>query len=129
MRFSTRAEYGLRAMVNLAQNYPQKRSIKEIAKEETISVKYLEKLMSELKKNNLVKSLRGKEGGYVLGEKPERITAGKIIEILEGSIAPMSCAEGFCQANCHCPSSSVWIKLGKQIRKTLYEIKLSELID
>jgi len=128
MRFSTRAEYGLRAMANLAHGFPEKKNIKEISSEEEIPVKYLERLMSELRKSGLVKSLRGKNGGYVLSKKSEKITAGEIIEVLEGSIAPIKCIEGGCASNCHCSSSLVWLKLRKQIKKTLCEIKLSDLI-
>lgn len=128
MQFSTRAEYGLKAMVNLAQDYPKQKNIKTISKEEGISVKYLERLVNELRKNNLVKSQLGKSGGYTLAKNPKLIKIGEIIEILEGSISPMKCADGKCVLNCNCASSLVWMKLGEQIKKTLYGIKLSELI-
>lgn len=126
MRFSTRAEYGLNAIINLANHYPQKRSISDISKEENISLKYLERLMGEMRKFGIVKSTKGKNGGYTLAKNPKQIKAGEVIEIMEGSLLPMkkSCAE--CQNKC--ASSSVWIKLGKEIRKTLYSVKLSDLI-
>ena len=69
MKFSTRAEYGLKAMVNLAKCYPAQKNIKEICREENVSVKYLERLVGELRKNNLVKSQKGKSGGYTLSKK------------------------------------------------------------
>ncbi len=128
MKFSTRAGYGLRAMVNLAHNFPEKKTIREISFEEGIPVKYLEKLMSELKKNKLVKSLRGKAGGYILAQKPEAINTGEIVEVLEGSIAPMKCVENGCPTNCECSSSLVWIKLNQQIKKTLNDITLGDLV-
>ena|SRR5665647_1879624 len=128
MKFSTRAEYGLQAMVSLARNYPEQKNIRQISREESIPAKYLERLMGELRKNNLVRSFQGKNGGYVLVKNPHLIKVGQIIEILEGSIAPMGCADIQCQTTCSCSSSQVWLKLGKQIRKTLYGIKLSELI-
>jgi Rrf2 family protein len=128
MRYSTRAEYGLMAMVNLAKNYPHRKNIKQIGREEKISLKYLEKLMGKLKKNNLVKSQKGKSGGYALNQNPKLQSVGPIIEILEGSIAPMKCAESDHSSYCNCPSSQVWIELGRQIKKTLYKIKLSDLI-
>jgi Rrf2 family protein len=128
MKFSTRAEYGLQAMVNLARSYPAQKNIRQISREEKIPAKYLERLMGELRKNNLVRSFKGKNGGYVLAKDSRMIKVGQIIEILEGSIAPMGCADAGCQATCSCSSSQVWLKLGKQIRKTLYGIKLSELI-
>jgi Rrf2 family transcriptional regulator, cysteine metabolism repressor len=128
MKFSTRAGYGLRAMTNLAKNYPQQKSIHEISNEEGISLKYLEQLFRTLRKNNLIKSQKGREGGYVLAKNPKAIKVGEIIEILEGPIAPMECAEGICNSKCSCASSVVWTKLQTQIKKTLYGIKLSELI-
>lgn len=128
MRFSTRAGYGLRAMVNLAKNYPKQKSIHEISKEEGISLKYLEQLFRTLKKNNLVKSQKGREGGYALSRNPKIIRVGEIIETLEGPIAPMECASGKCDIKCSCASSIVWTKLQTQIKKTLYGIKLKDLI-
>lgn len=128
MQFSTRAEYGLKAIVNLSQCYPKQKNLKTISKEERISVKYLERLVNELRKKNLVKSQKGKSGGYTLAKNPRLIRVGEVIEILEGTIAPMKCADKKCVLNCSCVSSLVWIKLGRQIRKTLYGIKLSDLI-
>ena len=128
MKFSTRAGYGLRATVNMARNYPQQKSLQEISKEEGISLKYLEQLFRALKKNKMIESQKGREGGYTLSKNPKNIKVGEIIEILEGPIAPMECASGKCDSKCSCASSVVWTKLQTQIKKTLYSIKLSELI-
>jgi Rrf2 family cysteine metabolism transcriptional repressor len=128
MKFSTRAGYGLRAAVNLAKNYPNQKSLQEISREEGISLKYLEQLFRILKKNKLVESQKGREGGYKLGQNPNKIKVGEIIEALEGPIAPMECASGMCDAKCSCASSVVWTKLQEQIKKTLYGIKLIDLI-
>jgi Rrf2 family protein len=128
MRFSTKAGYGLRAMVNLASNYPHQKSVHEISRDEGISLKYLERLLGILKKNNLVKSQRGRVGGYILAKNPAKIRVGEIIEVLEGPIVPMACSQGVCRNKCDCSSSVVWTKLQTQIKKTLYSIKLSELI-
>jgi Rrf2 family protein len=128
VKFSTRAEYGLKAMVNLARYHPEQRNIKSISTEENISVKYLERLVGELRKHNLVKSQIGKSGGYVLAKKPASIKVGEIIEILEGPIVMMNCAGKKCAMLNNCSSQLVvWNKLGQQIKKTLYGIKLSEL--
>lgn len=128
MKFSTRAEYGLNAIINLASRYPEKRSISDISQEEKISLKYLEHLMGELRKYGIVKSTKGKNGGYALSKNPKLIKAGEVIEILEGSLAPMKNSCQLCSHIKNCSSSSVWITLGKEIRKTLYGIKLSDLI-
>lgn len=128
MQFSTKAEYGLKAIVNLAKAFPRQKSAKEIAQEEDISQKYLERLLGNLRNGEIVESTKGKLGGYVLKRNPKRITVGEIIEILDGEISPMRCVGKFCAAEHKCPSSIVWNKLGQQIKKTLYGIKLSDLI-
>lgn len=127
MQFSTKAEYGLRAMVCLARAYPAQKNITEISEEENISSKYLETLIGKLRKNNLVKSQKGKSGGYTLIKNPKNISAGEIIEILEGPIVS-KCDGNNCLKAKICASSFVWTKLAQQIKKTLFAIKLSELI-
>lgn len=126
MKFSTKAEYGLKAMANLAGCFPEQKNLRTIAREENISLKYLERLIGELRKNNLVQSSKGKNGGYVLAKKPRLTPIGEIVEILEGPLAPMKC--GVCKIENRCSSSLVWNKVEEQLRKTLYKIKLSELV-
>ena len=127
MQFSTKAEYGLRAMVALARAYPNQKSIAEISEEENISAKYLERLMGELRKSNLIKSQKGKSGGYTFIKKPAEVSAGEIIEIMEGPIIS-KCDGSHCKKSKVCASSFVWTKLAFQIKQTLFAIKLSELI-
>jgi len=129
MKFSTRAGYGLRAMVNLAKNYPKRKSLQEISKEEGISLKYLEQLFRAFKKNKIVTSQKGREGGYTLSKNPHLIKVGEIIETMEGPIVPMECAGGKCDIKCSCASSIVWTRLQTQIKKTLYSIKLKDLVN
>lgn len=127
MKFSTRAEYGLKAMLNLAHSFPAQKNITELSKEESISSKYLERLMGTLKKEGLVVSSRGTAGGYTLSKKPSKMTAGEIVEALDGPIAPMGCSGSECAKNC--ASSSIWIELEKQIKKTLHSSTLEKLIN
>lgn len=127
MQFSTKAEYGLRAMVSLARAYPEKKNIKEISIEENISQKYLERLMGELRKSNLIESIKGKDGGYLLSKNPKDIPVGEIVEILEGPLVS-KCDHGSCAKTQKCSSSLVWGKLNVQIRKTLFGIRLNRLI-
>lgn len=128
VKFSTKAEYGLKAAVNLAKSYPKQKTSKEIAAEEDISVKYLERLLASLLKKGLIISQQGKNGGYALAKNPKLVRVGEVVECLEGPIAPMKCVGRFCAAKGRCPSSAVWDKLGEQIHSTLYKIKLSDLI-
>jgi len=126
VKFSTKAEYGLRAMANLASAFPGVKNMKEISDEEGISLKYLEKLIGSLRRNKLVTSYKGKSGGYALIKNPKNIRVGDVIEILEGPVALVKC--GSCGIENKCSSSFVWIKVGKEIKKTLNGIKLSQLI-
>jgi Rrf2 family protein len=126
MRFSTKGEYGLRLAVNLGKSYPSVKSVADISSEEKISLKYLERLIGILRKNGIVTSSKGKNGGYVLARPPKKITAGEVIEIMEGQMVP-KCYGNSCEHMENCASSFVWIKLGEQIKKTLYSIKLSDL--
>lgn len=129
MKFSTRAEYGLKAMVNLAQCFPQQKAVSELSLDEGISPKYLERLMGMLRKKKLVFSSKGKDGGYFLARRPDDISAGEIIEALDGPIAPMKCAGEGCSMEKCCPSSKVWNVIGEQVKKTAYKIKLGDLIE
>lgn len=128
MKFSTKAEYGLKAMVNLAQCFPKQKTIGDIAEQEDISQKYLERLMVKLRDGGVVESSKGKMGGYILSKPPKAIPVGEVIEILDGEIAPMRCVGKFCAAREKCPSSVVWDEIGKQVKRTVYKIKLSDLI-
>lgn len=128
MKFSTKAEYGLKAMVNLAEHYPRVKAVRDISVEEKISLKYTERLVGVLRNGKFLKSYRGKEGGYALAKSPANIKVGEIVEALEGPIKIMNCARHECALQKRCPSSSVWVTLEKQIRKTLYGITLSSLI-
>ena len=128
MQFSTKAEYGLRAMVNLAKNEGKTRAIKIIAKEESISIKYLERILNILRKSDLIESFKGTNGGYVLRKSADKISVADIIIALEGPIAPMKCVGKICRMEKTCSSKAVWEILGAQIEKTLRNIKLSSLI-
>lgn len=126
MKFSTKAEYGLRAMANLAGCFPAQKNIREISQAENISQKYLERIMGELRKNNLLTSVKGKGGGYALIKEPRLIHVGMIVEILDGPLESTKCAQ--CSSESSCSSSFVWVKLGREIKKTLYKMRLSALI-
>ncbi len=132
MKFSTRSSYGLRAMVKLARNYHQgPYSLHKLAKEERISLPYLERLIGKLKRANLVKSTKGLKGGYELAKPPKNIKVGEIFEVLEGSLAPFFCVTEkgmlICKSK-HCAGKRVWQQLQKDIAKSLNSFTLSDLI-
>lgn len=133
MKFSTKTTYGLRAIICLAQNSSQGSvSLSVIAKEKNISLKYLERLFSRLKKASLIKSEKGASGGYKLIKKSDEISVYEIIEALEGKIAPFHCLEDnnkiYCSSKCNCQANMVLNKIQESINQTLKKIKLSQLL-
>ena len=100
MKLSTKGRYGLRALIDLAQNSTEEPvSITSIAERQEISERYLEQLMSKLKKSGIVKSIRGAAGGYILARPMEEISVGDILRALEGSLDPVDCA-GLLEEGC-----------------------------
>ena len=92
MKLSTKGRYGLRALIDLAQNGgEQPVSITSISTRQDISERYLEQLMSMLKKAGIVRSVRGAGGGYVLVKRLEDISVGDVLRALEGSLEPVDC--------------------------------------
>ncbi len=135
LKFSTRTRYGLRAMIELALSYKSKRlvSLNEIAQSQDISHAYLEQLIVPLRKGGLVRSVRGAQGGYCLSREPSQITAGEIIQCLDGPIAPTDCVclevPIACNRDRICASKSLWEKIRCSIVKILDETTLEHLAD
>lgn len=130
MKFSTKSSYGLRAMIRLAQSYKTgSLSLAKIARSEGISLGYLERLAVKLKKEGLIKSSKGVNGGYSLSRDPRKISIQQILEALEGTVAPFYCAEvtNPCPVET-CPARKVWQRLDTEIRKTLSRMSLAEVI-
>lgn len=133
MKFSTKSTYGIRAMINLAKNGGDKSlSLAKIAKEEKISLGYLERIFSKLKKAGIVKSERGVGGGYVLVKKPEDISILDIVKTLEGDITYFRCVDErgviSCGSGDVCGAVKVLSRLQKAVNDTLINFKLSELL-
>jgi Rrf2 family protein len=133
MKFSTRTTYGLRAIICLAKNSRKSSlSLVSIAEQEKISLKYLEKIFSILKKNNIIKSEKGMAGGYYLAKKPEKLSVYDIVLALEGQIIPFHCInEGgkvICRSQIQCGASKVLVKVQSAIIQTLKNIKLCDLL-
>jgi Rrf2 family iron-sulfur cluster assembly transcriptional regulator len=132
LRLSTKGQYGVRAMFELAKNYEKgPLTIKEIAKRQGVSVAYLEQLLNKLRKSKLIKSQKGPGGGYVITKKPEEISVGMILNSLEGPIAIAQClnpsAKG-CNRVEGCVARLLWKSLGEKIEEFLETINLDDLI-
>ncbi len=132
MKFSTRTEYGMRAVARLASHYGNKPySLAKIAKEEGISLPYLERLFAQLKKAKIVGSKKGSKGGYFLIKSPSKVSIADVVKVLEGPIIPFRCVAKDQKMICRherCLTKKVWIELQSQINKTLENIKLKDLV-
>ncbi|HSL45717.1 MAG TPA: Rrf2 family transcriptional regulator [Anaerolineales bacterium] len=108
MRLSKRGEYGLRAMITLAEtaakgSSPAMMQIKEISQREQISPKFLEQILLTLKNAGLLHSKMGVGGGYYLARPANKITLGQIFRVLDGPIAPIKCVSQMAYEPCDCP--------------------------
>lgn len=133
MKFSTRSTYGLRAMINLAKNKGrQSVSLAQIAKMENISLGYLERIFSSLKKEGIVESEKGVSGGYRLAKKPSETTIFDIISAVEKEMNIFHCLDKqgkvYCNKKCDCGVTSVLAKVQSSVNSTLKNIKLSDLL-
>lgn len=86
MNISNRSRYGLRAIVYIASKRDEKVSIKEISEKEDIPKRYLEQIFAELKKGDIIKSIKGTKGGYFLSNTAKETTVGQVLRILEGTL-------------------------------------------
>lgn len=132
MRISTKGRYALRLMLDLAvNNTGEPVSLKDIARRQEISDKYLEQIISILNKANFVKSIRGAQGGYLLSRRPEAYTVGMILRLTEGSLAPVACVEedSPCERMSGCAANMVWRKLNEAVSGVVDEITLADLVD
>ena len=93
MWISTKAQYGLRALVEIAAANGEAMALKHVAEKQDISQHYLEQIAANLRRAGFIRSVRGAFGGYKLSRAPEDISALQVVEALEGSLAPVSCIE------------------------------------
>ena len=130
MKLSTRTRYGVRMMLALARNYGQGFVfLKDVAKGEEISEKYLSQIIIPLRGAGLVSSSRGVHGGYTLAKSPAEITLRQIVEPFEGDCL-VNCVNNpaACPRVSTCASRDVWTLLGGKITETLNGITLEQLL-
>ena len=133
MQISTKGRYALRLMLDLAvHNTGELVKIKDISARENISEKYLEQIISSLKKAGYVKSLRGAQGGYMLAREPETYTVGTILRLTEGGMKPVACLEdepNQCSRAGECVTLRLWKMLDEAIEGVLDKVTLQDLKD
>jgi Rrf2 family transcriptional regulator, cysteine metabolism repressor len=131
MKLSTKGRYGIKAMVDLAIHYGvEPISIKSISERQNISEYYLEQLFAPLRKANIIKSVRGAQGGYVLNREPKDITTAEIMEVLEGPVEISDCLdENTCSNIDCCATRGLWARIKESIDSVLESTTLQDLVD
>jgi Rrf2 family protein len=141
MFFTTKAEYGVRLLIELGRQPGGKPvSLKAIADAENLPLAYLERIVALLKRADLVHSTRGAHGGYQLSRAPEDIAMNEVVLALEGSVAPMECfveedGDGRVLCSHHndsgraCATKLLWTRVQANVLKTLADTTLAELVE
>ena len=129
---STRGRYCLRVMIDLAEHQNEGYiRMKDVADRQGLSLKYLEKILPVLAKNDIIDGIQGKGGGYRLSRQPEEYTLGEILRLTEGSLAPVSCLECGatpCDRAAECRTLPVWTELDRRVSEYLNSVTLADLL-
>lgn len=132
MKISTKGRYALRLMLDLAvHDTGTPISLKDTARRQQISEKYLEQIISLLNRAGFVKSIRGAQGGYLLTRSPEEYTVGEILRLTEGDLAPVGCVgenpEG-CGRKEGCATVVIWEKIFEAVNSVVDGITLADMV-
>lgn len=131
MKVSTKLKYGLKFLIYLGANQEGNNiTLKEIAENENISVKYLEQIITILRPLQILNSTRGNNGGYSLSKTPQEIQLFDIFNTLQGDFFEMNCIErpGSCNTSQVCPTRDLWVDMRKIYVDYLKEKTLQELV-
>ena len=132
MKLSTRGRYATRALLDLAFNQGNGSTVlKDIARRQQISLLYLEHLVTPLVAAGIMRSTRGPKGGVSLARAPEDIKLSEVIQVLEGSMAPVECVDnpGVCSRSALCVTRDVWGELKRAMDGVLESITLRDLVE
>ena len=132
MKLSTRTRYGTRALLELALREGEGPVfLKDIAKNQRISLHYLEHLVAPLISGGIIRSTKGPRGGVALARKPEDINMKEIWQLLEGSLAPVECVNdsGACDRSGTCATREIWINLKEVMDRMLERTTLKDLAE
>lgn len=132
MKISTKARYGTRLMLELGLHYDQGPILlKDIAKLENISEKYLSQIVISLKNAGLVNSFRGARGGYILAKEPGQINMKEVVNALEGEIGLVDCVKSssLCERTTNCVTQSLWAQMSQKMIQVLEGFTLADLVE
>ena len=132
MLISTRGRYALRVLVDMAEHQGDGyMTLREVARRQDISEKYLEAIVKDLVKRGVLSGVRGKGGGYRLCRAPEQINVGEVLAIMEGTLAPVACLEegaAPCQRAAGCRTLAFWRGLDEAIRDYVRGYTVADLM-
>ena len=132
MMISTKGRYALRVMIDLAEHSGEGYiPMKDVAERQKISLKYLERILPALAKNNYIVGVHGKGGGYQLTKAPEEYRVGDILRLVEGDIAPVACLDcnaEVCAYTENCRTRPMWDKLNSLINDYLDGVTIADLM-
>lgn len=133
MLISTRGRYALRVLLDLAQNQTDGYiAMKKVAERQDLSLKYIEKIMPVLSKNNYVEGVHGKGGGYRLAKEPKDYKVGDILRLAEGDLAPVACLgcnAKVCNRADTCQTLPMWKEFHKMVNEYFDGITLADLME
>lgn len=131
MRLTTKGRYGMRLVLDIAQNqHNGPVSMSETSLRQDISMKYLERLVGELQRAGLVKSIRGRVGGHMLAREPEKITVGDVVRALENETSGLACAHNrlACPRSVHCLTRSIWVAADQAMYEKLDSVTVKDIL-
>lgn len=133
MKISTKGRYALRLLLDLAENQKDGYiSLKDVARRQEISKKYLEQIVPVLNRSDYLLTNRGYQGGYRLARSPEKYTVGELLRLTEGGLAPVACLEQHpnqCPRSADCATLPIWQGLDRVICQYLDGITLQDILD
>ncbi len=123
MLVTQKSQYALRAIFELAKHKGKgPKKIAEIAKAQAIPLRFLEVILSQLKRNGFVESKRGYHGGYFLLRSPDEITVGDIIRYIGGPLSPVHCLDSTFKIDCPLGSNCAFLPLWSKVQKAIFKI-------
>jgi Rrf2 family protein len=130
MWVSTKAQYGMRALIEVAVGGDRPTSLKTVADRQGLSHQYLEQIFAVLRRAGIVESIRGARGGYRLARHPDQLSALEVVELLEGTVAPVQCIddEDACGRTGACSTEPLWREVDAAVRRVLGGTSLADLM-
>jgi len=130
MKITYKGDYALKAVLDIALHEGTVVTIHDLAKRADMPIKFLEQVLLDLKRGGFVSSKRGKEGGYMLAQKPSQITIGDVVRFIDGPIEPIACLEkgyGGCEDVYKCIFRKVWQEVAQATSKIVDKVTFETL--